>query len=254
MSDSPSHDALPPARGREAILVRHPWVVFIVPFAVYMLATALEPSRDPPGWLAYRYYPVVYILKLALTLAAVLWVLPGYKKFPLRISPWSVVVGLVGVVLWVGLCELHIEQHALRSLGLERWMPGARPEYNPFEHVLTEDADWAWVFLATRFFGLALLVPLVEEFFLRGFLMRFFVAAKWQDVPFGAVTRASVVVAVVYAVLTHPGEMIAAALWFSLVTWLMVKTKNIWDCVLAHAVTNLLLGVYIVVWHRWYLW
>jgi hypothetical protein len=33
----------------------------------------------------------------------------------------------------------------------------------------------------------------------------------------------------------------------------MVKTRNIWDCVVAHAVTNLLLGVYVVHWGRWHL-
>jgi len=47
-------------------------------------------------------------------------------------------------------------------------------------------------------------------------------------------------------VLSHPGEVFAAVAWFSLVTWLMVRTRNIWDCVVAHAVTNLLLGVYVV--------
>jgi membrane protease YdiL (CAAX protease family) len=41
--------------------------------------------------------------------------------------------------------------------------------------------------------------------------------------------------------------------WFSLVTWLMVRTKNIWDCVAAHMITNLLLGLFVVIegkhWH-----
>jgi uncharacterized protein len=46
--------------------------------------------------------------------------------------------------------------------------------------------------------------------------------------------------------LMHPAELLAAAVWFTLVTWLMLRTKNIWDCVVAHAVTNFLLGVYVV--------
>jgi membrane protease YdiL (CAAX protease family) len=53
--------------------------------------------------------------------------------------------------------------------------------------------------------------------------------------------------------MTHPGELLAAAIWFSLVTWLMVRTKNIWDCVIAHAITNLLLGIYVVSFSRWQL-
>jgi len=34
----------------------------------------------------------------------------------------------------------------------------------------------------------------------------------------------------------------------------MVRTRNFWDCVAAHAVTNLLLGVYIVAAGQWTLW
>jgi uncharacterized protein len=53
-------------------------------------------------------------------------------------------------------------------------------------------------------------------------------------------------------VLMHPAEMLAAAVWFTLVTWLMFKTKNIWDCVVAHGVTNLLLGIWVVASGDWY--
>jgi hypothetical protein len=50
----------------------------------------------------------------------------------------------------------------------------------------------------------------------------------------------------------HPGEFIAALVWFTLVTWLMVRTRNIWDCVVAHALTNLLLGCYVLATGKWY--
>ena len=34
----------------------------------------------------------------------------------------------------------------------------------------------------------------------------------------------------------------------------MVRTRNPWDCVLAHAATNLLLGICVVTWGLWELW
>ena len=106
-----------------------------------------------------------------------------------------------------------------------------------------------------RFFGLAAVVPLIEEFFLRGFLMRFVIDAQWWEVPFGKLTTAAVVVGVGMPVLYHPGtEALAVLAWFSLVTWLMAKTRNIWDCVAAHALTNLLLGVWVVSSGQWGLW
>ena len=95
--------------------------------------------------------------------------------------------------------------------------------------------------------GLAIVVPVIEEFFLRGFAMRFVMEKDWWKVPFGTVNRLAIVVGTVLPMLIAPGELLAAAVWFSLVTWLMLRTKNIWDCVVAHAVTNLLLGVYVVV-------
>jgi membrane protease YdiL (CAAX protease family) len=53
--------------------------------------------------------------------------------------------------------------------------------------------------------------------------------------------------------LYHP-EKLASLAWFSLVSWLMVRTKNFWDCVAAHAVTNFLLGVWVVTTGDWRLW
>ena len=32
------------------------------------------------------------------------------------------------------------------------------------------------------------------------------------------------------------------------------KTGSVWDCVMAHLVTNLLLGIYIVNFDAWHLW
>jgi uncharacterized protein len=97
-------------------------------------------------------------------------------------------------------------------------------------------------------------VPLIEEFFLRGFLMRLVASGNWWRLPLNQINTAAIATGTLYGVLSHPAEMFAAAVWFSLVTWLMMKTGNIWDCVAAHAVTNLLLGVYVLWSHQWALW
>lgn len=259
--EDPPAATTPEPRGREALLTRQPWLVFLLPFVVYMLAGALEPgppkNDEATGWLAipYRYFPVVYTFKLSATLAAILFVVPGYRKFPFRVSPLAVLVGAVGIVVWVGVCALGLEQQLLPPIGLGRFVDvGARSAYDPFKWLASDGRTWVYIFLSVRFFGLVLVVPVIEEFFLRGFLMRFFIASDWWEVPFGTLTRASLLAGLAYPILTHPAELFAAVLWFSLVTWLMVKTKNIWDCVVAHAVTNLLLGIYVVTRGEWHLW
>jgi len=260
MSEQPNEAGAPASSGRETLLAKHRWLIYILPLAVFMLVGTLEPKppgdAETAGWLAipYAYYPLVYTLKLGLALAAMAFVLPGYRQFPLRVHPLAVLVGVVGIVVWVGLCKLDLEQKCLGPLGLG-WLVdlGVRSAYNPFEQLAGHPAWWAWGFLAVRFFGLVAVVAVIEEFFLRGFVMRFVMEADWWTVPFGKVNRTAVLAGVLVPMLMHPAELLAAAAWFSLVTWLMVRTRNIWDCVAAHAVTNLLLGIYVVASGQWQL-
>jgi uncharacterized protein len=243
----------------------NPWLVFLLPFVVFMLGGTFEPTPEKAGGgivglaIPYGQYPLVYSLKIALTVAAVIFVLPGYREFqregmPQKTPGWkpqalAVAVGVVGVVLWVGICNLYLERDYLQPLcakiGLGSLVAsGERAGFNPLEQLKNQPA-WAWTFLAIRFFGLAIVVPVIEEFFLRGCAMRFVMERDWWKVPFGKVNGLAIVVGTVLPMLSHP-EILAAAVWFSLVTWLMLRTKNIWDCVIAHAVTNFLLGVYVV--------
>jgi hypothetical protein len=269
-------DATPPASSRR--FAARPWLPFVLPLLVYMLLGSLEPSPPEPvperfraaaGPLAegaaslslagrlgirYRHYPIIYSAKIAATIAAMLFVLPGYRQFAFRVSPLAIGVGVVGVVLWIRLCQLQLEQRLLEPLGLASILGlGERPAYNPLEQ-LADAPAWAYTFLAIRFLGLALIVPIIEEFFLRGFLMRLVMSDRWWEVPFGTITPLAAVVGTAFPMLMHPAELLAAFVWFSLVTWLMVRTKNIWDCVAAHAVTNLLLGIYVVADGQWQLW
>jgi hypothetical protein len=284
-------------------LSRRLWATFLLPMLVYMLLGSLEPTppEAPPEKAAqeasseatagqevkppyfpleqtgllpsipYEYYPWVYTAKIVLTVATMFLVSGGYRAFPWRVSPLSVLVGMVGVVLWIALCQLRLEPKIVGPLdrllgGLWPWSDaeapsmglmailgtGQRSAFNPLEQ-LADTPVWAWVFLAIRFAGLALVVPMIEEFFLRGFLMRYVMHANWWQVPFGQVNRTAVIVGTAIPMLMHPGELLAAFVWFSLVTWLMTRTRNIWDCVVAHAVTNLLLGVYVVTTGNWQL-
>jgi len=247
------------AEHRQSLLERHPWLIYVLPMAVFMLIGSIEPSPTELGGskiglaIPYAAYPLVYTARIALTLAAMVLVLPGYRRFRRPPGILAVLVGVVGIVVWVGLCQL-LDGTKLLQL-LER-LPGYghRSSFDPLEQLAAAPV-WTWTFLAIRFFGLVAVVPIIEEFFLRGFLMRLVVDPDWWKAPIGDVNGAAWAVSIVVPVLTHqPGEFLAAAAWFGMVTWLMVRTRNLWDCVLAHAVTNLLLGIYVVLWQQWQLW
>ncbi|MEX2171353.1 MAG: CPBP family glutamic-type intramembrane protease [Pirellulales bacterium] len=272
-----------------------PWAPFVIPFLVYGLIGSLEPSDPPePNLLgftvAYEHYPLIYTVKIAATIAALAIFWPAYTQSPsllwggarggeipnegtdlasppsvpgggarrggflVRVSPLAIVVGVVGGLLWIALAHVPLEQ-LLAPFGIGDWFARSdRPAFNPFEQ-LKDNQAWAYGFLGIRFIGLVLVVAMMEELFLRGFLMRFVMHANWPQVPFGEVNGTAIAVGTIFPMLTHPpSELLAVAVWFSLVTWLMVRTKNFWDCVAAHAITNLMLGIYVVVFKQWWLW
>lgn len=258
-----------PRPGNLGLVARYPWLPFLLPFIVYMAVSMLEPSAprgregvapvDAPNALGIRYahYPIVYTAKIVLTIAAMVVVLPGYRRFPFRISMLAVDIGVVGGVLWLVICKLNLERYLVEWLGTDNTLIGLlglgeRAAYNPLEQ-LAGVPTWAYLFLAIRFVGLVLVVPVIEEFFLRGFLMRYVMGPEWWNIPFGQVNRAAILVGTLFPVLYHP-EKLAALVWFSMVTWLMVRTRNIWDCITAHAITNLMLGIYVVTQGEWRLW
>lgn len=240
----------------------NPWLVFLLPFVVFMVVGSFEPAaavahdQSPPEAsktfglaIPYSAYPLIYTVKIGLTLIAIAAIWPGYRQFAWRVDKLAIGVGVVGTAVWIGLAML--QRVMVLRFGLEFGL-GKRSAFDPLAELSARPA-WAYTFLAIRLAGLAVVAPVIEEFFLRGFLMRFAMAADWWAVPFGAASRTAIVIGTAVPVLMHPQEALAAAVWFSGITWLMLRTRNMWDCVAAHATTNLLLGVYVIASGNWWL-
>jgi hypothetical protein len=251
---------------------QHRWLPFVLPFAVYSLlgqfepqppasnagvatAVATETARTADSEVGFALsldsYPFYYAIRIAITAGVALLFWSSYTPTPVRVHRLSWLVGIIGVVVWIGLCRLDWESAMLAAIGQSTM--GARPSYDPFTQ-LGGSPTALVTFLAIRFVGLSCVVPLIEEFFLRGFVMRYFLDVEWWKIPIGSATPAAVAIGTAYAVTSHPAEAIAAACWFSLVTWWVAKRGNIWDGIAVHATTNFLLGVYILITRDWTLW
>lgn len=227
-----------------------PWQSCVVPFVVFVAAAPLEPIPSGgglAGWLGIPYsaYPCVYAVRLAATIAALAWAWRPIRRWIGRTTWWPVPLGLLLVIPWIALAALQ---------GEAGWTSPAveRSAYNPFEHYGTGPASWGFLFL--RGVGLVVVVPLVEELFLRGFLMRTVIDERFWTVPFGTLTLASSAACLAYAVATHPAEAAAAAGWFSVMSGVAAATRRPIDVVLAHAATNFALGAYVVATGSWWLW
>jgi len=216
---------------------------YVAPFALFLLLTTFE--TEVAGG-----YPWLYTGKIVFV-TGLWWTLRGrYPRLSRKGTGSAISVGIAGCVLWIAVSGFNLEE-PLRDM-LPDWLfGGARAAFNPFEQIGSPAARWA--FLVMRMFGLAVVVPLVEEVFWRGFLIRYLVRDDFEQLPIGTFTLFSFVVVTILFATVHP-EFLAALLWGAAVNGLLYRTKNLWACVVAHMTTNLLLGIYIVVAGQWQLW
>jgi CAAX prenyl protease-like protein len=107
--------------------------------------------------------------------------------------------------------------------------------------------------IAVRLAGAVLVVPVMEELFWRSFLLRYIIDSNFSKVPVGAFSWASFLITIVLFGLEHnyflAGMMAGAA--FNL---LLYYTRSIAQCILAHAVANLALGIYVLQTGEWRFW
>jgi len=205
---------------------------------------------------------LLYPLKSLLVAGVIAWYwreLPSLKPA----AVWgSVAVGVVGLVLWVGmepvsrwLAEaLAGGWSALVDLqGLTSWeiKPESlhAPGLDPF--ALYPAAE-AWGLFACRVAGIALVVPVLEELFWRGFLMRWLIREDFTAVPLGTYQPFSFAVTTLFFASVHgmewPQGLVVGAIygaWF-------VRTKSLGSIMLAHGVTNLLLAFYCLATGHWH--
>jgi CAAX prenyl protease-like protein len=187
-------------------------------------------------------YVWIYFAKIVVVLGALIWAKPTWRdvKVDAKLIPLGVISGLVLFAVWVGIEKVLHYPHL-----------GDRSAYNPYEKI--PDAGLRMAFIAVRFFGLALLVPFMEELFWRSFGLRYASQTNFQDLPIGKFTQTGAAVCCAVFALAHP-EWIPALIFAASMTALVWKTKSIFVCVVAHAVTNLALGIYVLTQGAWALW
>jgi CAAX prenyl protease-like protein len=208
---------------------------YIAPFAVFI---ALRWLPFPPEWLA----PVRCIL-VAATLAVFSRQAIGRRcVFVLG----SVMLGAAVMAIWIGPDLLW---HGYRDFWLfQNGLTGIARSSIP-EH-LRQNA----FFIAVRVLESAVLVPILEELFWRGWVMRWMIRSDFESVPLGQYTALSFWgVAILFAMEHGPYwevGLIAGVAY----NWWLVRTRNLADCMLAHAVTNALLAGYVLAFNQWQYW
>jgi CAAX prenyl protease-like protein len=221
---------------------------YILPLVLYLVGTSLLSSFTEHSAAGYAIGYAAVAIVVAISLFGALRGRDLVR--PHRHVGAAVAVGLVGITLWIGLSSLGVERQ------LTQWLPSVlqpsdRPGFNPWKQLPT--ASWAVAFLVMRLAGLAVLVPVAEELFWRGFLWRWLQNPAWQEQPIGQWHRGAFWGVTALFTLAHP-EWLAAAVYGALIGLLLVWKRDLWLCIVAHATSNLVLGVYILLTHSWQLW
>ncbi|MFN0186928.1 MAG: CAAX prenyl protease-related protein [Aquabacterium sp.] len=107
--------------------------------------------------------------------------------------------------------------------------------------------------IVVRLIGAALLVPVMEELFWRSFLMRWVENPTFEGVDPRRVGLKAIMLSTFVFMLAHT-LWLAAIIAGLAYAWLYVRTGKLWTAVIAHAVTNGVLGIWVVQTGQWQFW
>jgi uncharacterized protein len=212
---------------------------YVVPFAVFLGFLGLQKIISAP--------PEIELPLRVVLLAAVLVffsrpVLNFRSTSPLN----STLLGLIVFVIWIspdlffpGYRSHWLFQNAFTG-HLQSSIP-ARSIGNP-------------VVLWSRIVRAVVLVPVIEELFWRGWLMRWLIQPRFDRVPLGTYAHGAFWTTAVLFASEHGPYWDVGLIAGILYNWWMVRTKTLGDCILAHAVTNACLCGYVVATQHWEFW
>jgi len=118
---------------------------------------------------------------------------------------------------------------------------------------LRTDGGIDWPLVAVRWIGATLMVPVMEELFWRSFLMRWIQRPDFTAVDPTQVGLRAAVISTFMFVLVHP-LWLAATLAGLAYASLYIRSGQLWTSVIAHAVTNGALGIWVVYERQWQFW
>ncbi len=217
-------------------MLKHPAVPWVLPFGVFVGLLALQSAMPVPVW-----------VRLVLSLAAILLVsrpvLRGGPSKPVL----SILLGLAVFVIWVGpdLISPAWRHFILFDNALVGHPAGNTPPASKGDPM----------FLFLRIAVSVIAVPILEELFWRGWLMRWLIDSNdFEKVALGAFTPLAFWATAALFASEHGPFWDVGLVTGVIYNWWMMRTRNLWDCILAHAVTNGALGAYVVLAGQWQYW
>lgn len=211
-----------------------------IPFFVFMGFLALRGYLPADVGLDARW---IYGAQTVIVAGLLAYYWRGYGELVRQNLPdaretgWAVVVGIAVFAIWVQLDAPWMQ------------LGSATASFVP----LDADGQPIWTLIMLRLMGAALVVPVMEELFWRSFLMRWVQHPGFERVDPQTVGARAIVLSTFVFTLAHTLWLAAvvAGLAYAL---LYRRNGKLWSAVIAHAVTNGLLGIWVIWTGRWEFW
>lgn len=203
---------------------------YILPFALFGIITCGAPLVDLPARIAYP-------LKTVLVAASLFFYRDAFRS-EIRVTlDWTAILsGVLVFFIWVIPEGLYPQIESSR--------------FNPYE---LADGFGVHLLILVRMAGAVLVVPLMEELFWRSFALRYLIKDDFKSLPLGSFSWFSfIVVSIAFGFEHHRWLVgIVAGVVYALVLY---RSRNLFTPILSHAVTNFLLGIYVLHTHQWSFW
>ena len=223
----------------------HPAAVRVAPFVIFVLITAGQGKFGAAS--AYWFY----LAKTLAGLGMIFAMRPLVAEMRWAFSWEAVAVGVGIFALWVGISGQWTTQNSLWiKLGFSH--PSSPKTWNPNDHFGPGSA-LAWLMIATRILGSTIVVPPLEEVFYRSFLYRWIARQDFLSVPLNRFLPWPFLATIAVFGFSH-NEWLAGILCGAAYQWLVIRRNRLGDAMTAHAITNFLLGTWVVWRGAWQFW
>lgn len=227
-----------------------PAVARVAPFVIFVLLTALQGKLGAGS--AYW----IYLAKSLVGLWLIFEMRPFVAEMRWAFSWEAIVVGVGIFALWIGISGEWTTQSSLWSkLGLSH----AVEKLNPTNSIWDPQVQFggftvvAWFLMAVHILGMTFVVPPLEEVFYRSFIYRYIANQNFLSVPLNKFLPFPFFATAIVFGFSH-NEWLAGILCGAAYQWLVLRKNRLGDAMTAHAITNFLLGAWIVWKHAWNFW
>lgn len=219
-------------------------LAYLLPMAVFLgfIWSGTQGAETVAG---NTWYPWAYLGRTVVVGSMLVLFRRSYAR--IRWNHWwlGAVVGIAGMFQWV-VMQLFLQKNFAF--------------FSPTEQVFNPESYFAdpatfWAFVGVRLLGAVVVVPIMEELFWRDFCWRSVIDFNhFQRVGVGEWSWKSFVVVPLIFSLAHGNWWLTSIVWAFMIGGLLAYTRSLGACIVAHAVTNLLLGLYVLKTKQWFFW